>query len=225
MDWSSHPSEIAELNFPKCETLPLNIECLIIIFLSLMLMLSFFCFVSSRLLLLSAPSPFVLLSFSQVSRWAFHKLFLWCVITSLIYMQRPISPFLSTNSPFFFAPTRPSPYGPALLSCTLWFRPRERRWARLQGRRHHHPDQQDRWQLVRGNAARQLRVLPHQLCGYPGAAAPLGRHRAQPCLQRWQILTSGFLPSASGIPSNLSPKHSYQPPALRFTGVKTATTQ
>lgn len=64
--------------------------------------------------------------------------------------------------------------GPALLPSTLRLWTRERRRAGLQRGRHHHPDQPDRRQLVRGHDQRPVGLLPHQLRGYPGAAPSLG---------------------------------------------------
>lgn len=99
-----------------------------------------------------------------------------------------VTPFLSL---LCLSPSPYSPHGPAMLSCPVRLWPREWRWTRLQGGRHHHPDQQDRRELVRGHVARQLRLLPRQLCGYPGGATPLGRqvsvrrHDDRQCLQ-WQ---------------------------------------
>lgn len=101
MDWSSCPSEINWNEFPKMWNTSFEhwmphyyfpVTDAHVIFLLLCLLPPPLCFF-----------PFLLLSFSQVSRWAFHKLFLWCVITSLNYMQHPVSPLLSTNS-FFFPP-------------------------------------------------------------------------------------------------------------------------
>lgn len=63
-----------------------------------------------------------------------------------------------------------SPPGPALLQSPLRLRARERRRAGLQGGRHHHPDQPDRRELVRGDDPRPVRLLPAQLRGSAGPA-------------------------------------------------------
>lgn len=63
--------------------------------------------------------------------------------------------------------------GSAMLSSALRLWAGEWRWAGLQGRRHHHPDQSNRWKLVRGHDQWPVGVFPHQLRGYSGAAPAL----------------------------------------------------
>ncbi|XP_015507131.1 endophilin-A2 isoform X3 [Parus major] len=72
------------------------------------------------------------------------------------------------------------PPGPALLQSPLRLRARERRRAGLQGGRHHHPDEPDRRELVRGDDPRPVRLLPAQLRGSAGPATSVKRRRSRP---------------------------------------------
>lgn len=64
-------------------------------------------------------------------------------------------------------------HGPAVLPLAVRLRTRERGGAGLQGRRHHHPHQSDRRELVRGDDKRRVRLLSHQLRRGPSAPTPM----------------------------------------------------
>uniref|UniRef100_A0A670KH41 SH3 domain containing GRB2 like 1, endophilin A2 n=1 Tax=Podarcis muralis TaxID=64176 RepID=A0A670KH41_PODMU len=65
---------------------------------------------------------------------------------------------------------RSPPFGPAVLQSAVRLRTGERRRAGLQGGRHHHADQPDRRELVRGHDQRPVGLLPSQLRGSSGPA-------------------------------------------------------
>lgn len=96
--------------------------------------------------------------------------------------------------------TRPrcprSPPGPALLQSPLRLRARERRRAGLQGGRHHHPDEPDRRELVRGDDPRPVRLLPAQLRGSAGPATSVKGAAPAPSV-----------PSSIPAPAPPSPRH------------------
>lgn len=68
-------------------------------------------------------------------------------------------------------PSLPSAPGPAKLQGAVRLRARERWRAGLPRGRHHHADQPDRRELVRGHAPRAVGLLPAQLRGGSGAPA------------------------------------------------------
>uniref|UniRef100_A0A670K925 SH3 domain containing GRB2 like 1, endophilin A2 n=1 Tax=Podarcis muralis TaxID=64176 RepID=A0A670K925_PODMU len=84
-----------------------------------------------------------------------------------VWRERPIQRRL-------FLQPRPQslspPFGPAVLQSAVRLRTGERRRAGLQGGRHHHADQPDRRELVRGHDQRPVGLLPSQLRGSSGPA-------------------------------------------------------
>lgn len=82
-----------------------------------------------------------------------------------------------------------SAHGPAVLPLAVWLRTREWGGARLQGRRHHHPHQSDRRELVRRDDQWRIRLFSHKLRG--GPSAPTAMRFVT--LTQWETLYGCFI--------------------------------